>query len=129
MSDNHALFRVAQSFVDFDEESGGGMGDYGDSSGYGGGDYGGDYGDYGKHDGGATIAPPKEFHSIAEIQDFLSETDIESTVIGYFDLETNAEDKKIFDEAYPSFPISPHHCLWIGSSHRSIQISLWLHHK
>jgi hypothetical protein len=77
----------------------GGMGDYGGDYGAGGGGYGGgDYGEYGQHDGGATVAPPKEFHSIAEITDFLSETEIESTVIGYFDLETNAEDKKIFDE-------------------------------
>jgi hypothetical protein len=103
---------------------GGGYGGYGgDTGGYGagGGGYGGgDYGDYGNHDGGATVAPPKEFHSIAEIKDFLSETDIESTVIGYFDLETNAEDKRIFDEVLSALhthtpTITPHPSLLLSS--------------
>ena len=81
------------------------MGDPYGGDGYGGG-YGGDPyggGDYGGHDGGATVTPPKEFNSIAEITEFLSEDDHEAAIIGYFDLETNKDDKIIFEEVICMF--------------------------
>jgi hypothetical protein len=102
--------KLSRSFISSDGEfgdegyggdpyGGGGLeGGYGDP--YGAGGYGDSYGggDYGSHDGGATAAPPKELKSMAEILDFISDTEVDSTVLGYFDLETNKEDKAIFDE-------------------------------
>jgi hypothetical protein len=103
---------------EFGDEGGyGGGGDlYGGGDPYGSGGYGDPYGggadggyggsDYGSHDGGATVAPPKELKSMAEILDFISQSEIESTVIGYFDLDTNKEDKIIFDEVPSPLPLS-----------------------
>ena len=72
-------------------------GGYGDGDSYGGmGGMGGMGGDsYGGGGGGGNSA--KEMSSSAEIKDFLAEVDSEPAVVGYFDAESNSDDKGTFE--------------------------------